>query len=348
MGVENGIAETRGLTATIAAAGTLSDAIQIGPWKYMGLVMPAVWATAGMTFAVCNKADGTFLPLYDDAGIEVSATVAASKATALNLAALSLAPWNYVKLRSGTVASAVAQAGPKATKTIAVDGAKTLTFTSGVGGTASNAITVAIEVAENDTLAVAASGPAITIKLANTTDSKNAASAIQTAARLLTISGVTMTGFVVTGSTEYDAAPPTGASVGTEAEVVLTPATGKTLTIGSGLAGSNYNDLKFAVATAEDDVLAVAESGGTITITLAKTTASNNAAAAIQTLVQALTVEGYTMTAFTVEANAAYTSAPPVAGTVAATNMAGGDESVVAATALAGGDDTHIEVVLKA
>lgn len=348
MGVENGIAETRGITATIAAAGTLSDAIQIGPWKYAGVVMPAVWATAGMTFAVCNKADGTFVPLYDANGIEVSATVAASKATSLDQIALALAPWNYVKLRSGTSASAVAQAGPKATKVIAVDGAKTLTFTSGVGGTPSNAITVAVEVAENDTLAVSASGPAITIKLANTTDSKNAAAAIQTAARLLTISGVTMTAFAVTASSEYTAAPPTGASVGTEAEVVLTPATGKTLTIGSGLAGSHYNDLSFAVTTAADDNLAVAEASGVITISLANGTPSKNSAAAIQTAVRALTVSGYTMSAFTVEANAAYTSAPPVAGTVAATSMAGGDESVVAATALAGGDDTHIEVVLKA
>lgn len=213
MGVENGIAETRGLTATIDAAGTLSDAIQIGPWRHMGIVMPSVWATAAMTFAVCNKADGTFVPLYDDAGIEVSATVAASKATALNLAALSLAPWNWVKLRSGTSASAVAQAGPKATKTIVVDGAKTLAFTSGVGGTASNSITIAISTAEDDVLAVTNVGPAISIALAKTTGSNNSAAAIQAKIRGLTVSGITMTGFTVTGSTEYDAAPVTSATV---------------------------------------------------------------------------------------------------------------------------------------
>ena len=120
----------------------------------------------------------------------------------------------------------------------------------------------------------------------------------------------------------------------------------KTLTISSVLPGSWYNDLSFAADTAADDTLAVAESEGVITISLADTTGTNNEAADIQTLVQALTVTGYDMTAFTVTGSTEYNAAEPVEADVTAEQMSGGAETIVSGT-LSGGDDTHLYVVCK-
>jgi flagellin len=225
---------------------------------------------------------------------------------------------------------------------------KTLTFTSGVGGSASNNITITITVAVNDTLALSKSGNAVTVALANATGSKNSAANIQTALRALsTVGDIDVSAATVTSNTAYTNTPSTGLTAGTEAEVTLTPETGKVLTIGSGYAGSLYNNLSFVMDTAENDTLAVAESGGVITISLADTTASNNAASAIQTAVRALSVSGYVMTAFTVDGNPAYDAEPPITADIEATAMAGGNEVAVAATNLAGGDLTRIQVVAK-
>ena len=113
MGVENGIAETYVRTATIASGASLSDEIDLGNWRHIGLVMPGTWTTASITFAVSNKSGGTFVPLYDDGGIEVTVSASQGTAVGLSLAALALAPWRYVKIRSGTSASAVNQAGDR-------------------------------------------------------------------------------------------------------------------------------------------------------------------------------------------------------------------------------------------
>ena len=112
------------------------------------------------------------------------------------------------------------------------------------------------------------------------------------------------------------------------------------------LPGSWYNALSFAVETAEGDVLAVAHDDGVITISLANETGTNNEASDIQTLVQALTVAGLDMTAFTVTGSTAYNAAEPVEADVAAEQMSGGAETIVSGT-LSGGDDTHLYVVCK-
>lgn len=95
-------------TATIALNASLSDVVEIGSAKFLGLVMPAAWDTAGITFQVSY--DGTnFQNLYNDSGVEVSVTAAASRNIALDVVALDLAPWQFIKIRSGTAASAVNQ-----------------------------------------------------------------------------------------------------------------------------------------------------------------------------------------------------------------------------------------------
>ena len=101
-------------TATIAKDASLSDAVEIAGYHYMGIVMPAAWTTsATLTFQV--SADGTtYQNLYDDSGAEVTVSgVAASISISLDALALKLAPWNYIKIRSGTASSAVNQAAAR-------------------------------------------------------------------------------------------------------------------------------------------------------------------------------------------------------------------------------------------
>lgn len=59
---------------TIANGVALSNVIDFREQAYAILHMPAVWTAADIGFYVCSTVDGTFLPLYDDAGalVEIS------------------------------------------------------------------------------------------------------------------------------------------------------------------------------------------------------------------------------------------------------------------------------------
>ena len=302
--------------ATIESTEKQSSAVEILGAKHLGLIIPAAWATAAMTFLVSHN--GTdYVALYDDKGAEVTTTVAVSTGIGLATYEASFAPWQFLKLRSGTAASEVAQPGPKASIVLTPETLKTLTITSGVGDVASNDLTFKITVAVNDTLALSKSGNDVTIAIANATGSKNSAANIQIALQALsTVGAVDVSSATVAGNTAYDNEPITGSLVGDPAECELDFGDDKTLTINSVLAGSNYNDLTFKAVVAVNDTLAVAESGGTVTISLANTTEAKNADTAIETAVQALSVSGYDMTAFTVTGSTEYDAAEPIGSTV--------------------------------
>lgn len=93
-------------TATIANAASLSGAVDLSYARLALILMPAAWTAAGLTFQV--SPDGvTYGDLYTDAGVEVSATVAANRVVRLNLS-----DWigvRYFKVRSGTTGTPVAQ-----------------------------------------------------------------------------------------------------------------------------------------------------------------------------------------------------------------------------------------------
>jgi hypothetical protein len=105
------------VTVTIPLAGgvyELSTAVDLSAAKFIGIIMPATWVTAVLTFQVCPTINGTFTDLYDDNGVEVSVSVAQGKAYTLNVAMWKLAPWRYVKFRSGTTATPVDQTASRA------------------------------------------------------------------------------------------------------------------------------------------------------------------------------------------------------------------------------------------
>jgi len=305
-----------------STASSATELIDARGYRLARIHSPANLTAAKFQVHETLDIDGTPVAIQDDIlGTPIALTATASKATGIKEYIAPLSGLGFIRLVSVAVADGTTltgQVGTKGSVVLTPEATKTLTFASGVGGAASNGITITLEVAQDDTLAVSVSGKAVLIKLANKTASKNAAAAIQTAIRALTITGITMTGFTASGDSAYDAAPPTGASVGTKASVLLDCGNSKTLTIGSGYAGSWYNDLSFAIEVATDDTLAVAHADGLVTIKLANTTGSKNAASAIQAAIRGLTVSGLNMDAFTVTASAEYTAAPPTGGTASA------------------------------
>lgn len=101
-------------TATIANGASLSGAVNLGGNVLAGLIMPAAWTTADITFAVAKNNTDTPVPLFDDQGNEVKVTSpAASRGIALDSIAGSIAPWPYIYIRSGTSATAVNQAAER-------------------------------------------------------------------------------------------------------------------------------------------------------------------------------------------------------------------------------------------
>lgn len=105
-------APSRKHTATIASGASLSDAVAIQPTHTLaGILMPAAWDAAGgvptpLTFQ--GSFDGTnYGDLYDDTGIEL--TIPAAAGRIIPIADSTLRTMPYLKIRSGTSATPVAQ-----------------------------------------------------------------------------------------------------------------------------------------------------------------------------------------------------------------------------------------------
>lgn len=105
-------------SATIASGGSLSTPLELEGAAIFGLIMPAEWTAANLTFQACDTFGGTYQNLYDDSGTEVTVTAAAARCIAIDLAALKLAGFNYIKIRSGTSATPVNQAAARTIKLI--------------------------------------------------------------------------------------------------------------------------------------------------------------------------------------------------------------------------------------
>lgn len=98
-------------SVTIANGASLSDALNIASRNFFGIIMPATWTTAVMTFQ--GSYDGTtYYNLYDDAGDEVTFTVDASRYVIITSPAKFLG-LKKLKIRSGTSGSAVNQGGAR-------------------------------------------------------------------------------------------------------------------------------------------------------------------------------------------------------------------------------------------
>jgi hypothetical protein len=92
--------------AQIASGQTKSSIIDAEHLSLRGLLMPAAFTGATMTFEVSDKADGTFIPLVDESGAAVSVTVTQSEGVALDTASRELGAFRFLKLVSGSAEAA--------------------------------------------------------------------------------------------------------------------------------------------------------------------------------------------------------------------------------------------------
>ena len=251
-----------------------------------------------------------------------------------------------------------------------------------------NDLSVTLETADGDTLAV--SNPegthTILVKLASTTASKNADTAIETLVQGLSTVGpvgdtIDVSGMTVVGNAAYYSAPFAGVKASsTVALIDDTDTSMGVLTATAGLAGPHgdivLSGLLSSFEANSEDVLSVtatesAEGYPIAFIKLAKETASNNTAAAILTALKALVptgtdYDGY-ISAMTLTADATWTASPPITTpalldftTALPTNgedpipapvtqdLEGGAEPIEPVTAdLAGGEDIELVLAIK-
>jgi hypothetical protein len=99
-------------TASIANGASLSGPVPIGAQVITGIVMPAAWTAASLTFQVSVDDGVTWSDLYDATGTEVTFLTAAGRFVAVDPSL-----WlgvSHVKVRSGTGGAAVNQGGARA------------------------------------------------------------------------------------------------------------------------------------------------------------------------------------------------------------------------------------------
>ena len=96
-------------TVTIASGQSLGNAIDLEGAEVFALHMPAAWTTANLTLQAAATSGGTYQDVYDDLGSEVVITAVAARAIAVDANALKLAGLQFIKLRSGTTGTPVAQ-----------------------------------------------------------------------------------------------------------------------------------------------------------------------------------------------------------------------------------------------
>lgn len=106
------LAEKR--SAVIANGASLSGVIDIGTMLLTGIDMPSSWTAADLTFAASATVDGTYDPVFDSDGNELTVTAAASRFLALTSAEVDLlSAARFLKIRSGTSGAAVNQGGAR-------------------------------------------------------------------------------------------------------------------------------------------------------------------------------------------------------------------------------------------
>jgi len=102
------------LDATIANGASLSGACDLGNARLSAIYMPSSWTTADLTFQA--SADGvTYQDLYasDNAGNDAEYLIGAGSARVITVPIADFAALRYLKVRSGTTGSAVAQGGAR-------------------------------------------------------------------------------------------------------------------------------------------------------------------------------------------------------------------------------------------
>jgi hypothetical protein len=110
------VTQTTTIAATISSGQSLSSEIDLGGYRNIAIQMPSSWDTANLTFQGSTVSSGTFQNIYDSAGNELTLIAAASHAIA---DIPELAPFRYIKIRSGTSGTPVNQSANRTITVIA-------------------------------------------------------------------------------------------------------------------------------------------------------------------------------------------------------------------------------------
>lgn len=102
---------------TIASSASLSDARDLGLTtsgaKFVGIVMPASWDTADLTFQGSDD-NATFNNVYDDNDAEVTVQAGSARSIGFrNEVQQALSAFRFIKVRSGSAASPVTQSASR-------------------------------------------------------------------------------------------------------------------------------------------------------------------------------------------------------------------------------------------
>lgn len=107
MTVQNPLAS---VDVTIANGESLSGAVDLNGCALFGVIMPAAWTAANLSVQT-SLDNATFNNVYDSFGNEYLITAAASRRIIVPVGDLPCVKW--IKIRSGTSGSAVAQGGAR-------------------------------------------------------------------------------------------------------------------------------------------------------------------------------------------------------------------------------------------
>lgn len=91
---------------TIASSGTTSDAVEITRSEVVGIRFPATLTGTAVSFLTSESYDGTYIPLYDDAGNLFTVTPTGALAIASLNPAEVVGLLNYVKIVSNATEGA--------------------------------------------------------------------------------------------------------------------------------------------------------------------------------------------------------------------------------------------------
>lgn len=103
-------------TTTIASGQSLSTAVDLGGLRLFGIVMPAAWTTAALTFQMSPDGGATYNNMFDDSGAEF--LIQSDVSRYIMLDPVAFAPVQWLKLRSGPAAAAVAQSASRTIKLV--------------------------------------------------------------------------------------------------------------------------------------------------------------------------------------------------------------------------------------
>lgn len=100
------------VSVTISTGATgLSGSIDMTGCVLVGVQMSTAWTAGGITFAAATSESGTYQSVYGSTGDEITLTVDASRF--VNVSPLTSVGYRWLKVRSGTSGTPVAQAAER-------------------------------------------------------------------------------------------------------------------------------------------------------------------------------------------------------------------------------------------